>query len=120
YPGYYQFCQNSPRTDDLCGGFMYTHLQSLPSVTQTNGYLYHTSDASPGQSGSSLIYFLIGSGDPVTLGVHKRGNEPMSQATITSSPASYNIAPRMRNTMWDDICTWIGNAPSSFASHPCQ
>lgn len=119
YPQYNQTCAASPRGDNKCGGYMYSHIRNLPSVTHTNGYVYHSSDTSGGQSGSSLIYFLQ-NGDPITLGVHKRGNEPSSGATITSSPATYNIAPRMRSSMWNDICTWIGNFPSSYASHPCQ
>ena len=119
YPKYYQTCTYSPRSDGDCGGYMYSQTRTLPSVSHTSGYLYHRSDTSGGQSGNSLIYFLSG-GSPITLGVHKRGNEPGSGATITASPVTYNIAPRMRSSMWNDICTWIGAWPSSYASHPCQ
>lgn len=120
YPQFNQTCTDSPRTDDLCGGFQYQQGTNLPNFNPPDKYLYHRSDATGGQSGSSLIHYLNGT-TPVTLGVHKRGNEPSSGATITASPASYNIAPRMRNEMWDDICSWMGlQPPSSWASHPCQ
>lgn len=106
-------CAASPNADGTCGGFMYGNLCTADHAT--GGYLMYDCDAGRGNSGSPVWTYW---GDaPVVLAVHKRGNEPDSGADETAIPPTLNLGPRLRPEMWNDICDWIGDWPSQFASH---
>lgn len=115
FPLYNQECNNSPRSDDKCGGYMYRDQCNIQRAT--DGYLMYDCDATGGQSGSAI--FRHRGEIPVVFGVHKRGNEKSSGAVETSDPPTLNLGPRMRQRMYDDICTWIGKHPSRYADHQC-
>ncbi len=120
YPLDGEVCAASFLNGDVCGGWMYGMTSYLASGGHTSGYLYYWHDTLPGMSGSSVLW-RSGSGGWYTLGVHKRGND-WEGYTISSDPAFYNVGARMRGSMWNDICDWIGdpNYPSNFANHPCE
>lgn len=119
YPSYYTTsCADTPDLNNRCAGYMYFDSCYMPETYQEDGYLYYPCDTSPGSSGSAS-YTYIGTA-PAVVNVHKRGNEPTSSASFTSNPATYNLGPRVRPTMYNDICDWIGDSPSSDAYHPCE
>lgn len=86
---------------------MYKMTSTWPNMTHTDGYTYHVADAGKAQSGSSLIYWADVN-VPLVMAIHKKGN------------AGYNIASRMRPTVWNQICGWIYDHPSAYQDHPCQ
>jgi|GEM_PF-2237140 len=101
-----QKCGASPRTDDRCDGWMYGHTIFLDQDSFVSGnQLKIGNDGSSGQSGSSLRIDL--SGHLVTLGVY------------WGSIGSQNYAVRFRQSMWDDVCSWIAdpNYQSVFGDH---
>jgi V8-like Glu-specific endopeptidase len=113
YPIASQECAASPLESGNCGGFMYC--SSFHIDHATDGYLMYECDATGGHSGSPIWRWWGES--PVVLGVHKRSNEPGSGADVTSSPPTLQLGPRVRPEMFNDLCDWIGNHPSAFASH---
>ncbi len=113
YPLAGQSCSASPLPSGQCGGFMYGDRCEIAHAA--SGYLMYDCDTTGGHSGSP-IWQKWGTA-PVVLGVHKRGNEPSSNAEIVSTPATLNLGPRMRPVMWNDICDWMKEWPSAFASH---
>ncbi len=99
-----QQCKASPRSDDRCDGWMYGDTGSLGSAAFTSdGRLEYDIDTSDGHSGSALYTYLNGA--PAVLAVHY-------------GPANgLNAGARFRTSMWNDICTWIADVPSSHATH---
>ena len=80
-----------------------------------DGYLMYDCDTDRGHSGSPVWQYW---GDaPVILGINKRGNEQESGADIVSSPATLNLGPRLRPAMWNDLCDWMKDWSSKYATH---
>jgi V8-like Glu-specific endopeptidase len=101
-----QQCKASPRLDDRCDGWMYGDSATLHvSAATADNRLEYDLDTSDGHSGSAIYTYLDGA--PAVLAVHY-GPGPGS---------SYNAGARFRTSMWNDICTWIGNVPSAYATH---
>jgi len=99
-----QQCKASPRDDKRCDGWMYGDGATLLSSAYTaSELLLYDLDTSDGHSGSAIYTYL--GGDPAVLGVH------------WGPSSGYNAAARFRTSMWNDICTWIADVPSSFATH---
>lgn len=104
-----QTCADSPRTDKRCDGWMYGSGAVMDSASFMSGDLLKVyNDVSKGHSGSPLWTNL--SGGPTILAV----------ATHTNGIGTDVMGPRFRQVMWDDVCSWIGQKPSSFGTHPCQ
>jgi V8-like Glu-specific endopeptidase len=99
-----QQCKASPRADDRCDGWMYGDSASLHSGAATSeDRLEYDLDTSDGHSGSAIYTYLDGA--PAVLAVH------------FGPSGSYNGGARFRTSMWNDICTWIADVPSSHATH---
>jgi V8-like Glu-specific endopeptidase len=102
-----QTCKASPRTDNRCDGWMYGHNRTLGSnAFQSNDLLRYDNDVSKGHSGSALFTTLDGS--------------PSVMAVVThGSVGEQAYGPRFRTSMWNDVCSWIGdpNFQSDFATH---
>lgn len=99
-----QQCLASPRSDDRCDGWMYGDSATLSTLGVTgDGRLEYDLDTSDGHSGSAIYTYL--DGVPAVLAVHYGpGN-------------NWNAGARFRDTMWNDVCDWIGNADSAYATH---
>ncbi len=104
YPGHSYECAASPRTDGLCGGYLYHTYGSLLMVTSSE--LLSQLDWEHGNSGGPL-YRLTG-GERYVVGL------------VSASNPVYAISARMRSGMSDALCSWIGSYPSSHFSHNCQ
>lgn len=105
YPSFSATAADSPRNDGKAGGFLYRHSRELSDASDS--FLEYDIDTQPGQSGSP-VYRVIPNVGAVVLGVHKgvRNDER-------------NWACRLRPEVYADICNWMGNWPSKYASHPC-
>lgn len=99
-----QQCKASPRTDKQCDGWMYGDSATLASGAATDDYrLEYDLDTSDGHSGSAIYTYLDGA--PAVMAVHYGpGNQ-------------YNAGSRFRSSMWNDVCTWIADVPSAYATH---
>jgi V8-like Glu-specific endopeptidase len=99
-----QQCKASPRADKRCDGWMYGDSATLHSGAATgDDRLEYNLDTSDGHSGSAIYTYL--SGAPAVMAVHY------------GPSGSYNAGARFRTSMWNDICTWIADVPSSHATH---
>lgn len=101
-----QQCKASPRSDKRCDGWMYGDSATLHAGAFTSdSRLEYDIDTSDGHSGSAIYTYL--DGDPAVLAVHygPNGND------------TYNAGSRFRSSMWNDICTWIGDVPSAYGTH---
>jgi V8-like Glu-specific endopeptidase len=128
YPVYsWADCVTGPNADDTCGGRQYTMACSLRSDNE-DGYLYFNCDRTGGESGGPT-YLWIGD-EPAVVAVMKRGNQSVgggnppnswgaSTASHTANPADFNYGPRVRQSMYDDICDFMGMYRSCYAGHPC-
>lgn len=103
-----QRCKASPRTDKRCDGWMYAHATSVDVDMLSGDLLRYEQDISEGHSGSALYAYF--DGVPAILAV----------VTHSDGVGTLGKGPRFRTSMWNDVCSWIGNKPSSFGSHPCQ
>jgi V8-like Glu-specific endopeptidase len=102
-----QTCKASPRADKRCDGWMYGDSASLHSGSATDDdRLEYNIDTNDGHSGSAIYTYLDGA--PAVLAVHYG---PDYNGT------TYNAGSRFRTSMWNDICTWIADVPSQFATH---
>lgn len=45
------------------------------------------------------------------------GGSPAVMAIHYGPSGNYNAGSRFRTSMWNDICTWIADVPSSYATH---
>lgn len=100
-----QKCKASPRSDKRCDGWMYGDSATLASASFTaDSRLEYDLDTSDGHSGSAIYTYV--DGVPAVIAVHYG---PGSTGT--------NAGARFRTSMWDDICTWIKDVPSSHATH---
>lgn len=106
YPGANYACAASPNSDGSCGGYMY---QSFCSVSDySSDVLYHQCDTQKGNSGSALQSW-VGS-DLYVIGVHK--GAPDSAA---------NYGPRFTQQKASvDLCGWIKQWPSVYATRSCN
>lgn len=104
YPGHSYDCAASPRSDGLCGGYLYHGYGSLDAVF--SGQLWTFVDWQSGQSGSPVYRYT--NGDRRVVGV------------VSGHTAAWNIAARMRSGMADALCSWIGDYPSTHFNHDCQ
>jgi V8-like Glu-specific endopeptidase len=128
YPVYsWPDCVTGPNADDTCGGRQYTMACSLRSDNE-DGYLYFNCDRTGGESGGPT-YLWIGD-EPAVVAVMKRGNQSVgggnppsswgaSTASHTANPADFNYGPRVRPSMYDDVCDFMGMYRSCYAGHPC-
>ncbi|MBK8235968.1 MAG: trypsin-like serine protease [Deltaproteobacteria bacterium] len=99
-------CDDSPRVDKRCDGWMYTDSAVLGNSSFRNDEtLEFYNDVSPGHSGgpvtdgNAILAVAVYCGDPVnTPGVPCRG-------------------PRFRTSMWNDVCGWIAAVPSAYGQH---
>jgi V8-like Glu-specific endopeptidase len=106
FPGYSLLCARSPRTDGRCGGFMfYEGGHKVSQATATT--LRYQMDTQPGQSGSP-VYRIRDNGRAYVLAVHHGSANP-----------EMNVGTRLRPAVYNDLCNWISNWPSAYASHPC-
>lgn len=102
-----QQCKASPRSDKRCDGWMYADAAVLHAGAATSDdRLEYDLDTSDGHSGSAIYTYL--DNVPAVLAVHYG---PDYNGT------DYNAGARFRTSMWNDICTWIADVPSSFATH---
>lgn len=99
-----QRCAASPRSDQRCDGWMYSHTAAMDGDTMSGNRLRLDNDGSSGQSGSP-IYGSV------------NGNNNLIFAVYWGS-SNGNQGVRFRSSMWNDICSWIAAYPSSFATHP--
>jgi V8-like Glu-specific endopeptidase len=104
-----QTCKASPRSDRRCDGWMYGgDDRTLDSnAFQSNDLLQYDNDVSQGHSGSAI--FTIVSGFPNVMAVVTNGQVGQKA-----------FGPRFRQSMWNDVCSWIGNPSfqSAFGTHP--
>jgi V8-like Glu-specific endopeptidase len=89
---------------------MYYHLTNLTSSSfLSNDKLEFNNDASVGQSGSPVYTNLSGV------------RAIMAVASSAENGVGTPITgPRLRSSMWNDICSWIAYGPkqSVYGSHP--
>ncbi len=108
YPGHHYDCAASPITSGSdkgkCGGYLYHGYGDIDLVF--SGTLYTKVDWEKGQSGSPV--YRYNNGQRRVVGVVSRSN------------SSWNKATRMRQGMFDALCDWIGDFPSSNFSHDCD
>lgn len=104
YPGHSYECAASPRTDGLCGGYLYHTYGALMMVTDSE--LLSQLDWEHGNSGGPL--YRLTNGERYVVGL------------VSASNPVYAIAARMRTGMADSLCSWIGSYPSSHFDHSCQ
>lgn len=103
-----QRCQASPRTDKRCDGWMYGDSNTLHATAMTaDDRLEYDIDTSMGHSGSSVYTYL--DGVPAVIAVH-----------YGATTKTHNAGSRMRPSMWNDLCTWIADVPSAYATHQCR
>lgn len=106
YPTAANPCEASPNADGSCGGYMYQSFCSVFDVT--SDVLYHKCDTQGGNSGSALQSW-VGS-DLYVLGVHK--GYPNS---------TVNYGPRFTQQKASvDLCGWIKQWPSVYATRSCN
>jgi V8-like Glu-specific endopeptidase len=99
-----QQCKASPRSDDRCDGWMYGDSAGLDALAFTgDSRLEYNLDTSDGHSGSAIYTYL--DGVPAVMAVHY------------GPGGVYNAGARFRTSMWNDVCTWIADVPSSYGTH---
>jgi V8-like Glu-specific endopeptidase len=101
-----QRCKASPRWDKRCDGWMYGHSSSLWSNSyRSDGLLQYDNDMSSGQSGSAVWTWY--------------GNAAAVMAVNTHSWSGVSMGSRFRQSMWNDVCAWIGHPAfqSAYATH---
>lgn len=99
-----QMCKASPRADKRCDGWMYGHARPLWFFSyMTNDLLQYDNDMSSGQSGSAVYTWF--NGDPMILAVNTHSTNGVSRGV------------RFRQSMWNDVCSWIATVPSAYATH---
>ncbi|HVV86316.1 MAG TPA: trypsin-like serine protease [Kofleriaceae bacterium] len=102
----HQQCKASPRSDHRCDGWMYGDSATLDGNAFTSdARLEYDIDTSDGHSGSSVYTYLGDS--PAVMAVHYGPN----------GNSTRNAGSRFRSSMWNDVCTWIADVPSSYATH---
>lgn len=107
YPLANNDCKASPLANDNCDGWMYGDADSLESNAATNNHLLqYDIDTQTGHSGSPVYHYLGGS--PAVLAVHGYG----------AGGSLLNYGARFRGSMYNDVCSWIGNIDSAYAAHP--
>jgi hypothetical protein len=103
-------CQASVLNPKNCDGWMYGHSATLDAnAFRSDEQLEYNIDTTPAQSGSSVQMSV--SGAAVSAGVH------WGCAGFGGCSGGRNRAARMRQSMWDDLCTWIGQTDSIYGSH---
>jgi V8-like Glu-specific endopeptidase len=99
-----QRCNASPRTDKRCDGWMYGHSRPLTLTSfMTNDLLQYDNDMSSGQSGSAVYTWF--NGGPMVLAVNTHSSNGISRGV------------RFRQSMWNDVCSWIAIGASAYATH---
>ena len=101
-----QMCKASPRADKRCDGWMYGHSRTLDNNSyRSDDLLQYDNDMSSGQSGSAVWTWY--------------GNDPAVMAVNTHSSSGVSMGPRFRQSMWNDVCTWIAypGKQSAYATH---
>jgi V8-like Glu-specific endopeptidase len=101
-----QRCKASPRTDKRCDGWMYGHSSLLwPNSYRSDDLLQYDNDMSSCQSGSAVWTW--------------HGNAAAVMAVNTHSSNGVSMGARFRQSMWNDVCTWIGHPAfqSAYATH---
>lgn len=106
-------CRLSLLNPRECDGWMYGHTQgSLGAAAfRMDEQLEYNIDTTRAQSGSSLLTPASG-GAWNSLGTH------WGCAGFGGCLGQRNRAARFRAPMFDDVCNWIAEAPSVWASHP--
>ncbi len=96
-------CKASPDTYKRCDGWMYGDATTLQSGASTSDdRLKGNYDSTNGQSGM-ILYTFLGSKRAV-LAVHK------------GLTGGLNGGPRLRSSMYNDLCTWIGIVNSIYGT----
>lgn len=101
-----QRCKASPLPSRRCNGWMYGHARRLWANSYRNdGLLQYDNDMSSGQSGSAVYTWL--------------GNSPAVMAVNTHSWSGVSMGARFRQSMWNDVCSWIAHpaVQSAYAVH---
>lgn len=103
-------CQASVLTPKNCDGWMYGHSATLDgNAFRSDEQLEYNIDTTPAQSGSSIQVTV--NGEIATAGVH------WGCSGFGGCGSSRNRAARMRQSMWNDLCAWIGAVDSVHGSH---
>lgn len=106
-----QRCADSARADLRCDGWMYgMDIAQTSSAFWTNDLLAYHNDVSFGHSGSAIY-----NQNNNILGIMTH-QEPCSGGCQWYDPAH---GPRFRQSMWDDVCSWIAdpNFQSAYGQH---
>lgn len=100
-------CQASALSNKNCDGWMYGHGDFLDAdAYRSDEQLEYDIDTGPAQSGSSVWR------NNNVLAVH------WGCAAFGGCDGSgRNRAARVRQSMWNDVCGWIGEVDSAFGSH---
>jgi V8-like Glu-specific endopeptidase len=101
-----QMCKASPRSDKRCDGWMYGHSRTLNSNSfRSDELLQYDNDMSSGQSGSAVWTWY--------------GSSAAVMAVNTHSWSGVSMGPRFRQSMWNDVCSWIAHPSkqSAYATH---
>jgi V8-like Glu-specific endopeptidase len=107
-------CDASVLANNNCDGWMYGDIDVLDgNAFRSDEQLEYDIDTGPAQSGSSVWRNHSGLGH-VTMGVHWGC---ASFGGCGPSGAPRNRAARFRQSMWNDICSWIGDVDSVWGSH---
>lgn len=106
YPGHSLKCAASPRSDGLCGGFLYHGFGRLGRIYTYS--LWTRVDWQSGQSGSPVYRFESSNGSRTVVGV------------VSGHNSRWNRATRIRGAIANALCTAIGDFPSSHFDHNCQ
>lgn len=104
YPGNGHDCDDSPLSNDRCGGYMYRQFEEVRAVY--SGHFYHRFDTDGGQSGSP-IYWYDAPSTRIIYGVNEG-----------SVGCCANTAHRIRPGSFGLMCDAIEDHPSSFFSNP--
>lgn len=100
-------CQASSLSNKNCDGWMYGHGDFLDDdAYRSDDQLEYDIDTGPAQSGSSVWR------NNNVLGVHWG-----CAAFGGCDGDERNRASRVRPSMWNDVCGWIGEVDSAFGSH---
>jgi V8-like Glu-specific endopeptidase len=102
-----QRCKDSPRADKRCDGWMYGHSRLLDGSSFRNDeLLQYDNDMSSGQSGSA-VWTWYNNTDAAVMAVN------------THSWDGVSMGARFRQSMWDDVCSWIAHPlkQSAYATH---
>jgi V8-like Glu-specific endopeptidase len=93
-----QECAASPRSDKRCDGWMYGMDSTLTSTAYRTDYplLNYNNDVSEGHSGSAIFNT---DNAVIAIVTHQEGSDH-------SAPCQ---GPRFRQSMWNDVCSWIAD-----------